>query len=212
MAPDNFIGKNRMEATNQDLYPLQEVSPGSFIYAIDNALSQTDCDEMVTRFEANEDQQYPGRIGVNQQHEASVKKSTDLLISGKENWKDLDLILVGSLQKALKSVSAIHPFFRSNQFRDMGYNLQRTLPGEYYHWHVDYGPGEDMSQRALVALWYLNDVPGPGGTTDFTFQNISVQPQAGRLVLFPPYWTHVHRNATLEKGVKYIATTWVCMV
>jgi hypothetical protein len=29
-------------------------------------------------------------------------------------------------------------------------------------------------------------------------------------VLFPPFWTHIHRAAVVEKGVKYIATTWVC--
>jgi hypothetical protein len=41
-------------------------------------------------------------------------------------------------------------------------------------------------------------------------QNLAVQPQCGKLVLFPPFWTHIHRGATLEQGVKYIATTWVC--
>jgi len=31
-----------------------------------------------------------------------------------------------------------------------------------------------------------------------------------KVILFPPFWTHVHRGVTLEKGVKYIATTWIC--
>ncbi len=55
----------------------------------------------------------------------------------------------------------------ANRFKDIGYNLQRTLPGEYYHWHVDAGPGAFSEP-------------------------------------------HVHRGVTLEKGVKYIATTWIC--
>ena len=29
-------------------------------------------------------------------------------------------------------------------------------------------------------------------------------------ILFPPFWTHVHRGVTLERGVQYIATTWIC--
>ena len=29
------------------------------------------------------------------------------------------------------------------------------------------------------------------------------------LLLFPPFWTHVQRGVTLERGVKYLATTWI---
>jgi len=64
--------------------------------------------------------------------------------------------------------------------------------------------------RQLVAIWYLNDVAGPGGETEFPLQEILVKPAEGKLVLFPPFWTHVHRAVTLEDRVKYIATTWVC--
>ena len=46
-------------------------------------------------------------------------------------------------------------------------------------------------------------------TTDFSYQEVQIRPEAGKLLLFPPFWTHEHRGAVLEKGVKYIATTWV---
>ena len=101
------------------------------------------------------------------------------------------------------------PMAHSNRFKDTGYHIQRYQAGEYYHWHVDSGPGV-FSQRQLVALWYLNDVQGPGGETEFAFQDLSVQPTAGDLLLFPPFWTHIHRSKTLESGSKYIATTWIC--
>ncbi|MDH3563518.1 MAG: 2OG-Fe(II) oxygenase, partial [Gammaproteobacteria bacterium] len=95
-----------------------------------------------------------------------------------------------------------------NSFKDIGYNMQRYQPGEYYHWHVDGGPGE-FSQRQLVAIWYLNDVEGPGGETEFALQEVSIKPEEGKLILFPPFWTHIHRAVPMEQGVKYIATTWV---
>jgi len=44
---------------------------------------------------------------------------------------------------------------------------------------------------------------------EFLFQEVTVQPEQGKLVLFPPFWTHEHRGQVLEQGVKYIATTWV---
>ena len=90
----------------------------------------------------------------------------------------------------------------------MGYGIQVYNPGEHDHWHID-GGSDDFSQRQLVAIWYLNDVPGPGGETEFLFQDILIKPEQGKLVLFPPFWTHEHRAVTLQKGVKYIATTWV---
>jgi Rps23 Pro-64 3,4-dihydroxylase Tpa1-like proline 4-hydroxylase len=192
-----------------DLYPIQEVAPGSFIYVVDDAISRKDCAAMLDKFEANPEQQYVGRIGESRQIAEQVKKSTDLRISGREDWAQYDAIFRESMHKAIRSLSALHPFFAANRFKDMGYNLQRSNEGEYYHWHLDSGPGE-LSQRVLVAIWYLNDVPGPGGATEFYHQNLSIQPQAGRLVLFPPFWTYLHQNSTLEKGVKYISTTWLC--
>ncbi len=192
-----------------EIYPIQEVAPQSFIYVVDQAIPAEDCLAMVEQFEAHPEQQYAGLIGADQQLVEEVKKSTDLRISGREDWAQYDELLRHSMLKAIKSLSALHPFFSANRFKDMGYNLQRTQKGEFYQWHLDTGAGQ-MSQRVLVAIWYLNDVPGPGGATEFYHQNLSIQPLAGRMVLFPPFWTHLHQNSVLEKGVKYIATTWLC--
>jgi hypothetical protein len=189
--------------------PLREVQPHSFIYEIDHALSPETCRDMIRRFEANTEQQYPGRIGQGESVEQSIKRSTDLRISGRADWKDIDSVLVQSLMRAFSEAAQLFPFFAANSFKDMGYNMQRTLPGEFYHWHVDGGPGP-FSQRQLVALWYLNDVPGPGGETEFAHQGVKLKPTEGKLALFPPFWTHLHRGVTLQQGVKYIATTWVC--
>lgn len=190
-------------------YLIRELKPLSFVYEIENAIPAAFCDDMIARFEANREQHHIGRIGEGQDIEQSIKLSTDLRISGRDEWQDVDQLLFRSLGKALSQLAADFPFFAVNRFRDMGYQLQRTREGEFYHWHIDSGPGE-FSQRQLVAIWYLNDVDGPGGTTDFALQEISVRPEKAKMVLFPPFWTHIHRNATLEQGVKYIATTWLC--
>lgn len=55
------------------------------------------------------------------------------------------------------------------------------------HYDVD---GEVLT-RTLAIIWYLNDVEG--GETEFTDKNISITPQAGTCLLFPPFWTHIHR-------------------
>ncbi len=190
-------------------YTLREACPHSFIYEVRHALTREVCDDMIHRFEAHPEQQYPGRVGPQHDQEASIKRSTDLRISGRKDWKPVDEGLFLSLSAAVNEIAKIHPFFASNSFRDMGYNMQRTQQEEFYHWHVDSGPGE-FSQRQLVAIWYLNDVDGPGGETEFYFQDVKINPEAGKLILFPPFWSHAHRGVILQQGVKYIATTWVC--
>lgn len=188
---------------------MREVKPYSFIFELDHALKPDACEDMIQRFEAKKDQQYTGRIGQGGMLEQSIKKSTDLRISGREDWRDIDTLLARSLTAAFNLFAQRFPYFAANSFKDIGYNMQRTNPGEHYHWHVDGGPGI-FSQRQLVAIWYLNDVTGPGGETEFLLQEIKIKPIEGKLLLFPPFWTHDHRGVTLEQGVKYIATTWVC--
>jgi hypothetical protein len=188
-------------------YTLREVQPNSFIYEIEHALTPDICQEIIRRFEANPAQQYAGRIGQVAQHDVSIKRSTDLVVSGNEKWGDVDQILMRSTGLAVRTVREKFPYF-NGRFKDMGYNVQRTDSGEFYHWHID-GGSHEFSQRQLVIIWYLNDVPGPGGETEFLFQDVKIKPQEGKMLLFPPFWTHEHRGAMLLAGVKYIATTWV---
>jgi hypothetical protein len=190
-----------------ELSSIREVKPLSFIFEKSDALPGFLCDNMVERFEAATDEQYPGRIGQTFSEDQSIKKSTDLVVSGKPHWKDVDNNLFRSLGMALKEFREKYAYFKG-PFKDNGYAIQRTSVGEHYHWHID-GGSHDFSQRQLVAVWYLNDVPGPGGETEFLYQDIKVTPQKGKLILFPPFWTHEHRGVTLQQGVKYIATTWV---
>lgn len=188
-------------------YQVNEIKPNSFIFEIQNALTAEICAEIIRRFEANPEQQYQGRVGQQAEQDQAIKHTTDLACSAHAEWKDIDTILFRSLALAMSIFKEHFPYF-DGPFKDIGYNVQRYQPGEFYHWHID-GGSHQFSQRQLVAIWYLNDVPGPGGETEFRSQNIKITPQQGKLVLFPPFWTHEHRACTLEKGIKYIATTWV---
>ncbi len=195
---------------NRRVTPLRtiaEVKSDTFIFEQRDALPAELCREIIERFERTPDEQYEGRVGQLADTDRSLKKTTDLVVSGKAHWKDIDQALFRSLGRAILEFRETFPYFKG-PFKDMGYGLQRYLPGEHYHWHID-GGSHDFSQRQLVAIWYLNDVPGPGGETEFLFQNVKIRPEAGKLLLFPPFWTHEHRAVTLRTGTKYIATTWV---
>ena len=198
---------NQALGSRPALRTITEVREHSFVFEQQRALPIDVCNEMIRRFEEYDDEQYAGRIGQMAQQDQDVKRSTDLVVSGKSHWKDIDRALFRSLGLAMQELREIFPYFKG-PFKDVGYAIQRTGPGEFYHWHID-GGSHEFSQRQLVAVWYLNDVPGPGGETEFSFQDIRIKPEAGKLLLFPPFWTHEHRGVTLQAGAKYIATTWV---
>ncbi|MDH3389129.1 MAG: 2OG-Fe(II) oxygenase [Gammaproteobacteria bacterium] len=184
-----------------------EVKPGSFVFEQSRALPRDVCAEMIARFEKYRDEQYPGRIGQTMGYDDSIKRSTDLAISGKPHWRDLDRELFRSLNRALSEFKQYYPFF-AGPFKDNGYAIQRTDAGEFYRWHID-GGSHEFAMRQLVAIWYLNSLENQGGETEFRYQDIQITPEAGKLVLFPPFWTHLHRGKTLQSGNKHIATTWV---
>jgi hypothetical protein len=189
------------------LRTIVEIKPNTFIFEKRNALSPDVCRLAIERFEQHSDEHYEGRIGQNVGKDRNIKKTTDLVVSGKPHWKDIDQALFRSIGQAIVEFRETYPYFKG-PFKDMGYGIQRYKPDEHYHWHID-GGSHEFSQRQLVALWYLNDVSGPGGETEFLFQDLQIKPEQGKLVLFPPFWTHEHRAVALQKGVKYIATTWV---
>ncbi len=189
------------------LVTLREVAEHSFVFEKKQALDTVFCESVIERFERNTQDQYVGRIGQRVEQDSSIKRSTDLVVSGKAHWQDVDRALFKSLATAIKEFRQQFTYFKG-PFKDMGYGLQRTAPGEFYHWHID-GGSHEFSQRQLVAIWYLNDVTDAGGETEFLYQNLKITPEAGKLILFPPFWTHEHRGVTLQQGNKYIATTWV---
>jgi hypothetical protein len=86
--------------------------------------------------------------------------------------------------------------------------LKRYLPGgdEAFEPHFD-SIGE-VANRYLALLWYLNDV-AQGGETHFPQLGLRVQPRAGRLLVFPPYWMFQHEGLPPLSGDKYILSTYL---
>ena len=83
---------------------LIESKPGTFIFEFNNSLNDKDCEDIIKRFEQSKDQHYQGRVGQKFEQNTEIKKSTDMVVSGKEDWKDIDDLLFTSLAKALSGI------------------------------------------------------------------------------------------------------------
>lgn len=94
-------------------------------------------------------------------------------------------------------------------------NMQKYNKGEgnFGHWHSEHYPHpSDPKQKSLhrTLLWliYLNDVQ-EGGETDFLYQQASLKPSTGSLVLSPCGFTHTHRGRTPISNDKYVLASWI---
>lgn len=94
-------------------------------------------------------------------------------------------------------------------------NMQKYVAktGNFGHWHSEHYPHpSDPKQKSLhrTLLWlvYLNDV-AEGGETDFFYQQASIKPSQGSLVISPCGFTHTHRGRTPISNDKYVLASWV---
>lgn len=62
------------------------------------------------------------------------------------------------------------------------------------------------ARRFLSFMFYLNDVDDGGETK---FSSLSIKPEKGKLVIFPPLWMFPHRGEPPLKGSKYIMSTYL---
>lgn len=218
----NFYEPNGMQIISNKIDFIEPVNLGENIWILDSMLDLNFCNFVIKKFESMENFQMEGTTGsgVNK----SIKDSMDLLISsvGDSETNYIDSVMFQSLHDSVGKI--IQQLLKHNISigwnpndifnHDTGYQIQKTSPGGKYVWHIENNQSSQCFEtgsaaRSLTYIIYLNDVEEDcGGCTGFLYQKIKVQPKAGRIVVFPPYWTHVHAGHPLLSGVKYIATGW----
>ena len=82
-------------------------------------------------------------------------------------------------------------------------------PHQGFHaWHQDWGIQPVQARRILAVMVYLNDV-SEGGETAFFHQDLKVKPEKGKMVIFPPYFTHMHKGMKPISNDKYICNLYI---
>ena len=185
-----------------------------FIYECDDVFPVDFCNRVINKFEKS-NLKFSGTVGRSTYH-SDIKCSTDLRIYDEPEWIEEEKYFNDMIRKAMKKYETflLKMDVDDKIKKDMSHilmdahvyppQIQKTEPGQYYHWHHD--QGYPPHWKIFTYIIYLNDVEkDSGGTTDFSCGKI-IQPKAGKIVFFPCTWTYFHRGKTLEKGVKYIAT------
>lgn len=196
---------------NAPLKKNQRSTMSDFIFTIPNNLDRDFCQHCIEKFEKDPNVS-TGWVGADRHIDRETKSSDDLHISRNPNWKDEDKIFYTSLQKGLEKWGESYTGPSSGHFwclpsgQDGGYQIQRTQPGEFYNWHMDWNIEEGLGGRILTFIWYLNDIK-EDGYTEFC-DGTKIQPECGKLLIFPATWTFGHRGFPPKNETKYITTGW----
>jgi len=177
-----------------------------YIRTYDQALPREFCDRVVQRFESD--------AGRQQRNGATVRSGLS-----ESSWLEMDLSdcnefnfrnIVVNCQRFYKSVyekdCAIRPALPdARELAPLIVKRYDVGGGDRFQPHFD--SIGDVADRYMVFLWYLNDV-AEGGETEFTDLGIRCQPQAGRLLVFPPFWMYRHAGRPPISNSKYILSTY----
>jgi hypothetical protein len=192
-----------------------------FIYTQDNFLTRGDCDAIIERFEKS-NQVRPGitKGGYNPKYKQQME--IDLVELG----KNMEISISTKIKKLIGDYvtflhgkgcdrgNVISTNLNPRYISSSGCMIQKSGVGDFYRWHFDSNFGLDtrnneVYNRLLSVIVYLNDMEeGCGGTTDF-FAYGSVKPKCGKVLIFPATWDFLHRGKRVEKGYKYILTTFI---
>ena len=173
------------------------------------------CDEIIKMFDDAHDRglTFAGQSGAMGQARPEIKASTDFWLNDcdklgppeKYRWPEYQAELNGFIDQYLEK----YKFFEYGGMFTSRHlpQIQWYKPGEgFYKWHID-AAQKACSDRAMVYMTYLNDVPDGG--TMFYHQQYTTRAKKGNTVIFPAGFTHLHRGEISETNHKYIITGWI---
>jgi len=178
-----------------------------FIRVYDDALEPSLCLSMIAAFTSLENQQTRNGRGVRGGLDNSAWTELDVDRFADAGFRALfrDKIDRG-LERYNKDIGLTIALPNSPVTAEL--RMKRYRPGLAEQFEMHFDAIYEKANRYLVFLWYLNDVAA-GGETRFPALDVAIQPKAGRLLMFPPYWMYQHEGAPPSSCDKYIVGTYL---
>ena len=211
-----------MNALNKGFDKKENNNVDNFIQCYDNVFSDIECKYLIDSFESSKRLHTSGDVIIENQkvNDSSIKESTEINIGPEfledEVWSPcLELILSRLSESMEKYIKRYEVYVDDGEVVGLDsisrwgieerFNFQKFEQNQgYKKWHCETSNGASSS-RVLTWMIYLNDVPD-GGT--YFLNNDTMEAREGRLVIWPPYWTHFHKSQISKKTTKYILTGW----
>lgn len=185
---------------------LHMVELNDLILIHENALEDSICDSLIQIYE---DLKFLGQHEkINNDYKPSFTQFN--LTANHQHDDRVKQIHNHIIRKTIEYRNTYYDFVDSRVFPDTHafeqFRIKKYEPDEdRFDTHVDV---QDYSsaRRFLAYLWYLNDVPKGGETV---FDELTIKPKQGTLLMFPPLWMFPHKGNSPIETPKYILTTYL---
>lgn len=162
-----------------------------FIHIYENNLSNEICDFLISLFEAN------------------TSTNSFNLTDNREISPEVSSIHNQLVKLVINTRNEYYEYCYGKVFPEMNafekFILTKVNPDEECEEpYVDVKTYED-ARRFLCFKWYLND--NKSGQTNFL--DLTIQPEKGKLIVYPPFWIFPHKENNPIEIPKYTLTTYL---
>ena len=191
------------------------ISNNDFVEIYENSVSQELCDKLIEWFDLCSDKNFTAHNTLLPDGRKSGKEKSDESIAVPLQPHVSSLSLSDELCKAFWNVLNVcfYEYVTKYDIDDLklssySFKLHKVKKGQGYHlWHYE-NDGDSISGRRVLAWMTYLKVPEEGGETEFLHQSKRIEPIVGRTLIWPAYFTHLHRGNPPLKGKKYYITGW----
>ncbi len=172
-----------------------------FIKVYDNVLDRNICDALIKLFDINGFREIVSNKGTPNFTQLNLNKRNP------ENVKYLSQVTSSVLNLYKNDFPDYTRWYPQRlfleEFRVKKYHSNNS---DRFDLHVDV-ENHSSAKRYLAFLYYLND-DFTGGETEFPSYHKKITPKTGSVMVFPPMWMYPHAGLKVQKGVKYIMSTY----
>jgi len=175
-----------------------------FIKVYDNVISGDFAKQLIAMFE--ESPEHYENISLD-----GHRSFTQITLQNHPEWKPfcpaLQQVFFDYIDRYCKDCNVNDKMF-PQQFAFEQFRMKRYMPNgvDEFAPHVDVGNYES-ARRFLVFFLYLDT--NKAGHTTFPQWDIAVKPETGRMLIFPPSWTHLHAGTKPVEKPKYIIGSYL---
>lgn len=181
------------------------VELNEFIQVYDNSLEDNVCDFLINLFESSKE--YQERI----ENQGSPNFTQYNLTENHKNSPEIENVHNHLIRTVFKYKKEYYDFIdkrcfpAEHNFEQFRIKKYKNDGNDCFNTHVDVTTYES-ARRFLSFFWYLNDVDSGGETI---FQDLTIVPKKGKLVVFPPTWTFPHKGCPPISNEKYLLSTYL---
>lgn len=183
----------------------------NYIKTYDNVLPKDICVKIINKFEKHLEQHVNTTL-------ENHRSFTEINLNNHSEWKNEILnLLVPTFQTYIEKYKRDENIDENVWPEKYGFEqirMKRYLPNDFdeFKFHADV-MDHNSARRFLVCFIYLNDVL-EGGETAFQYNRNAemvheVKPETGKMLLFPPFWTHPHIGKKPISNTKFIIGTYL---